>query len=70
MQAAVARSRELHSDFLGFGDILYRSRPDVWDRVKGKWREEWLPNLEVAVSVHCHLNRSGTTIDALRVKLQ
>lgn len=33
VEAALRRSRELQSDFLGLGDRLYREHPDVWEKV-------------------------------------
>lgn len=66
--AAVKRSRELHSDFLGLGDRLYREHPDVWERVKDDWRDVWLSRIAVDVKVTSKLRRLGTIADPIPIR--
>ncbi len=67
VMAAVRKSKELRSDFLALGDKLYREYPDVWEKVKHNWRDEWLPKVEVRVSVTSKIRRSGATSEPIDV---
>lgn len=68
VEAAVRRSRELHSDFLQLGDRLYREHPEVWEKVKGDWRDTWLPRVVVDVKVTSKLERTGLIDEPLPIR--
>jgi len=68
VEAAIRRSRELRSDFLGLGDKLYREYPEVWEKVKDDWRDAWLPHVAVEVKVTCEITRTGLILDPLPIK--
>lgn len=68
VEAALRRSRELQSDFLGLGDRLYREHPDVWEKVKDDWRDDWLPNVAVEVKITSELTQTGLVLDPLSIK--
>lgn len=68
VEAALRRSRELRSDFLGLGDKLYREYPEVWEKVKDDWRDVWLPRVAVEVKVTSEITRTGLTLDPLPIK--
>lgn len=70
VKAAVNRSKELKSDFLGLGDMIYRDYPEVWEKIKGNWRDEWLPAVDVRVSVTSKIKRTGATAEPLPVHSQ
>lgn len=68
VEAALRRSRELQSDFLGLGDRLYREHPDVWEKVKDDWRDDWLPNVAVEVKITSELTQTGLVLDPLFIR--
>jgi spore germination protein KC len=68
VEAALRRSKELKSDFLGLGDRLYREYPDVWEKVKDNWRDAWLPHVAVDVKVTSEITRTGLILDPLPIK--
>lgn len=70
VMTAVNRAKELKSDFLGLGEMIYREYPGVWERIKGEWREKWLPTVDVRVKVCCKIRRSGATVGPLQVRSQ
>ncbi len=59
VMAAVKKSQEVHSDFLGFGEKIYETDPGLWKEISETWRDEWLPNAQVDISVSCKLKRTG-----------
>ncbi len=68
IENAVRKAKSLKSDFLGFGRCLYRAYPKVWREVMKDWNEFWFPRAEVAVKVNCHLLRTGSTADTVKVR--
>jgi spore germination protein KC len=61
VMAVVKKSQEAHSDFLGFGERIYETDPDLWEEISETWRDEWLTNVQVDISVNCKLRRTGLT---------
>ena len=59
VMAAVKKSQEVRSDFLGLGEKIYETDPDLWKEIGEAWRDEWLPNVQVDISVNCKLKRTG-----------
>lgn len=51
--------QSLQSDIYGFGNLLYRSHPDLWRELEDRWNEEVFPNLEVSVNVTVRVDSSG-----------
>ncbi|HBC94627.1 MAG TPA: hypothetical protein DCZ10_17450 [Pelotomaculum sp.] len=41
--SAVKRAQELHSDFLGLGERISETNPDLWKGLDKTWHDEWLP---------------------------
>jgi spore germination protein KC len=66
VMAAVKKSQEVHSDFLGFGEKIYETDPDFWKEIGETWRDEWLPNVQVDISVNCRLKRSGLAAEPVK----
>ncbi|WP_178025427.1 Ger(x)C family spore germination protein [uncultured Paenibacillus sp.] len=47
-----------NSDILGFGQLIYRSHPKVWEKLKGQ-KENYLKTLPVHYQASVHINRIG-----------
>ncbi|APH34427.1 MULTISPECIES: Ger(x)C family spore germination protein [Bacillus] len=58
------------NDFVGFGDLIYRKHPDKWKKFKGKWDEEYFPNLPVDVKTEVIIRRTGLRNNPLSDKLE
>ncbi|HAA90732.1 MAG: Spore germination protein KC [Thermoanaerobacterales bacterium 50_218] len=66
--AAWEKAEEMHSDFLGLGECLYRKKPEIWKKVKGDWNDYWLNKISVKVKVNCKLRRTGAVADPVKVR--
>jgi spore germination protein KC len=66
--AAWEKAKEMRSDFLGFGECLYRNKPEVWRQVKDDWNDYWLNKISVEVKVNCKLRRTGAVADPVKVQ--
>lgn len=64
--AVVKKSQDVHSDFLGFGEKIYETDPGLWKEIAETWRDEWLPNIQVDISVNCKLKRTGLTAEPVK----
>ncbi len=58
IEASLARAQELKSDYLGLGNILYRNRPELWDKVKESWYDIF-PELVMDIDVEVIIRRTG-----------
>lgn len=55
-------SQELETDVLGFGNLIYRKDPKLWDEIGDDW-DEIYPELEVDIEVEFNLARTGLVTD-------
>lgn len=55
----IEASKNLDSDVLGFGELLYRENPKKWRQVYKKNYEQIFPKLKVNVHVDSRIRRSG-----------
>ncbi|MGE5328694.1 MAG: Ger(x)C family spore germination protein [Deltaproteobacteria bacterium] len=49
---------ELKTDIFGFGEVIHRSYPKQWEKIKDNWNNEFI-NLPIKVTVHTKINRLG-----------
>lgn len=61
VQAAVEAMRRHGTDPAGIGTLIYRQRPDLWDRLVADWRR-WLAALDVRAAVEVVLRDTGLTL--------
>jgi spore germination protein KC len=66
-QEAVARCQSLHSDVFGFGDLLHKSDPAAWKRVKDQWRD-YFPGVRVQVHADFTIEQTGMTGESIKAK--
>ncbi|MGI6129632.1 MAG: Ger(x)C family spore germination protein, partial [bacterium] len=59
IKLAVQRAQDLGSDFLGFGNAIYRSQPKEWERLESKWPEVF-PQLELDLDVRAKVVLPGS----------
>jgi len=60
IEATLSKARDLHADFLGFGEMIYRRFPMQWSRLEPDW-EQTFPKLEVQIEVNAKIRRIGQT---------
>lgn len=56
-------------DIFGFGEILHRSNPKEWNKIKDHWEDEF-SNLTMNVQVKLEINRTGTIINPYQKKIK
>ncbi len=65
IEAAFSRSQELKSDIFGFGNLIYRKKPRLWEKIKDRWVEEIYPQLQIDLEIEFKILRSGLMKDPL-----
>jgi spore germination protein KC len=58
---AITQKKEYASDIFGFGEVIARSQPKLWRKLKPHWHEEFC-KLEVKVKAEAHIRRIGLTL--------
>jgi len=59
IEAMLSRAQELKSDVFGFGNLIYRKRPQLWKKLAPDWEEKIFPELAVDLKVEFKLLRPG-----------
>ncbi len=61
--SAVKKAQETYrSDIFGFGQLIYRDKPDLWRQISAEWQEEF-PRVKVEVEADICLRRSSATVN-------
>lgn len=60
LRAAVAATQELGADVIGFGELLRRKAPGLWQQVRPEWQRRY-GELPVRVEARVRVKRTGLT---------
>jgi spore germination protein KC len=59
IKKAIEQAQTNKADIFGFGDVVRRSRPNDWKRLKPMWNEVYFPELNVDITVEAYIRRAG-----------
>lgn len=59
IEGTIRFAQENRTDIFGFGEVVYRSDPKAWKKLKQDWNELYFPELEVEVKVDAFIRRTG-----------
>lgn len=59
IEAMLSRSQELKADVFGFGNLIYRKNPRLWQKIGPRWDEEIYPQLKIDLFVEYRILRTG-----------
>ncbi|MED3562955.1 Ger(x)C family spore germination protein [Bacillus xiapuensis] len=62
IQAAIKAVQKKKSDVIGFGEVIHRTYPTYWKKVKNDWINQF-PELEVNVKVDSYVRREGIRVN-------
>ncbi|MBU4553429.1 MAG: Ger(x)C family spore germination protein [Firmicutes bacterium] len=68
--SALAVSRRTGSDFFGLGSAVHRADPARWKEVRERWRDEFLPTIDIDVIVEGRIRDTGTIVKPLEPPLR
>ncbi|WP_243658088.1 Ger(x)C family spore germination protein [Priestia megaterium] len=59
LEKAIKHAQKEKADIFGFGEVIHRSRPNEWKKIKPRWSDVYFPKLNVDVTVEAYVRRSG-----------
>ena len=67
IQSTIDLSRELNSDIIGFGNLIYRKQPKLWEEIGDRWYEVF-KDIDIDIKVDMNINRTGFTASPIETK--
>ncbi|MEH7071083.1 Ger(x)C family spore germination protein, partial [Priestia megaterium] len=59
LQKAIERAQKNKTDILGFGEVVHRTRPNQFKKLKTEWNDVYFPKLDVDITVEAYVRRAG-----------
>ncbi|MFP7176599.1 Ger(x)C family spore germination protein [Priestia filamentosa] len=59
LEKAIEHAQKNKTDILGFGEVIHRSRPNEWKKIKTEWSDVYFPKLDVDITVDAYIRRTG-----------
>ncbi|ADF38609.1 spore germination protein [Priestia megaterium DSM 319] len=59
LEKAIKHAQKEKADIFGFGEVIHRSRPNEWKKIKPRWSDVYFPKLNVDVTVEAYVRRAG-----------
>ncbi|MED4298495.1 Ger(x)C family spore germination protein [Priestia megaterium] len=59
LRSAIERAQKNKTDILGFGEVVHRTRPNQFKKLKTEWNDVYFPKLDVDITVEAYVRRAG-----------
>ncbi len=59
LKTAIEHAQKNNTDILGFGEVVHRSRPNQFKKLKTQWNDVYFPKLDVNITVEAYVRRAG-----------
>ncbi|MBW7652172.1 Ger(x)C family spore germination protein [Anoxybacillus sp. ST4] len=59
VERAIRGAQKKKSDIFGFGDVVRRTYPEEWKKMKKTWSDQYFPNVQFHVQVDAFIRRTG-----------
>ncbi|MGX4607998.1 Ger(x)C family spore germination protein [Priestia sp. JNUCC 25] len=59
LKKAIERAQKNKTDILGFGEVVHRTRPNQFKKLKMEWNGVYFPKLDVDITVEAYVRRAG-----------
>jgi spore germination protein KC len=59
IKKAIEEAQTNKADIFGFGEVIRRSSPNDWKKLKPMWNDVYFPELQVDISVEAYIRRAG-----------
>ncbi|MFE7083976.1 Ger(x)C family spore germination protein [Priestia megaterium] len=59
LKKAIERAQKNKTDIFGFGEVIHRTRPNQFKKLKTEWNEVYFPKLKVDITVEAYVRRAG-----------
>ncbi|MDG4657668.1 Ger(x)C family spore germination protein [Ectobacillus antri] len=62
--AAITKAHRYGTDIFGFGDLIYRTHPTEWEKLKNNWNAKGFREIKVYLHPKTHIQHTGITIQS------
>ncbi|MGG0454422.1 Ger(x)C family spore germination protein [Priestia megaterium] len=59
LRIAIDRAQKNKTDILGFGEVVHRTRPNQFKKLKTEWNDVYFPKLDADITVEAYVRRAG-----------
>ncbi|OLO25205.1 spore gernimation protein KC [Priestia megaterium] len=59
LKKAIEHAQKDKADIFGFGEVVHRTRPNEWKKLKSEWSDVYFPELNVDITVEAYIRRAG-----------
>ncbi|MGG0454427.1 Ger(x)C family spore germination protein [Priestia megaterium] len=59
LRVAIEHAQKNKTDILGFGEVVHRTRPNQFKKLKTEWNDVYFPKLDVDIAVEAYVRRAG-----------
>jgi spore germination protein KC len=59
LKKAIERAQKNKTDIIGFGEVVHRTRPNQFKKLKMEWNDVYFPKLDVDITVETYVRRAG-----------
>jgi spore germination protein KC len=67
VQSTIDLSRSMESDIIGFGNLIYRKKPKLWNEIESRWYQI-LNDIEIDVRVEMNIKQTGLLTSPLETE--
>ncbi|OXM15915.1 hypothetical protein CGZ75_04175 [Paenibacillus herberti] len=64
MEDGILAAQRLKADAAGFGNLLHLKHKEEWKQIESDWNERGFPKVEIEISVHVKLAKTGRSIES------
>ncbi|ADE72613.1 MULTISPECIES: Ger(x)C family spore germination protein [Priestia] len=59
LKTAIEQAQKNKTDIFGFGEVVHRTRPNQFKKLKTEWNDVYFPKLDVDITVEAYVRRAG-----------
>ena len=58
--------KKYQADIFGFGNLIYKNKPKVWEKLEKSWNSKYFPNLNVQIKTNLKIEATGSLVKTVK----
>lgn len=54
------------ADIFGFGNLIYKNNPKIWEKLEKNWNSKYFPNLNIQIKTNLKINATGSLLNTIK----
>ena len=54
------------ADIFGFGNLIYKNNPKIWEKLEKNWNSKYFPNLNIKVKTDLKIDATGSLLNTIK----